>query len=224
MTDFMVSPTERSSSVTELGMYSSLPELYGADILFTTFTTKLLVGVQRKEISDLIASLQDGRLGKEVAQLQQCDVKLLIVEGKQRWSNEGILLNVYKNMKSFNKLQYRNALFSVRLRGVWVIESEDATDTAKICRQLDKFLDKDTHGSLLSRVSPKGDSWGRKGNRDWGIHVWTSFPGIGTTIAQDLYDKVGLPFKLTVTREELMEIKGMGKVRVDNLMKVLEGK
>jgi len=65
----LVAPTE-PMTLKALGTVSLVPEDYGSDFLWASPVFGL-VGVQRKEASDFVASVMDGRLDKELAQMKQ---------------------------------------------------------------------------------------------------------------------------------------------------------
>ena len=75
----------------KLGRVSSTPEKHGSDYLFLSGAG--LVGVQRKEVKDWVASCFDGRLAKELRQMRTLDLAVVVVEGKMVWSETGTLLS-----------------------------------------------------------------------------------------------------------------------------------
>ena len=76
---FLVSPTE-PPYVKRLGRTSSIPELYGADVLWESGRAGK-VGVQRKAYADLVDSVYDGRLGSGESRIpvRRCVLRLLAV-------------------------------------------------------------------------------------------------------------------------------------------------
>src|SRR5688572_29969153 len=119
----MVSAAE-PKSLQGLGTYSPLPEQYGCDFLIPCPVG--MVGVQRKEIHDLIASRGDGRLVRELAQMKQLDIAVLLVEGRLKWTSDGKLLS---SRTSWTRPQHLGLLFSVQSSGIWVNSATDIQDT-----------------------------------------------------------------------------------------------
>lgn len=209
------SPTE-PAALRALGTTSSLPERYGADFFWSA--QRQLWGVQRKEISDLIASKHDGRLEVELGQMTRLDVAVLIVEGRLRWTDDGDLLDGWNNL---SRRQLRGMLWTVRQRGLWVEYTDGHADTADTLRWLVDWSRKPRHSGLRGRPAPAG-SWGQVTNRDWGVHLLTSFQGIGFATAEAMWDHFdGVPIRWEVGEKELMDVPGVGKGRAKKLVKAL---
>lgn len=216
---FLIAPTE-PKRIAQLGKVSSIPENHGADIMILARPIRGLFGVQRKEISDLLASITDGRLGKEIAQMQRLSLRALIIEGRMQWTNEGELMHDYHKI---SRAALRGLLYSIRSRGVWVEYTDSLQDTITTLETMHRWADKEEHTSLLSRPGPKKDGWGRISNKDWGVHILTSFPGVGTGTAQNIYEYFGgVPLSWQITEKDLMAVAGVGKVRAKKMIEALE--
>jgi ERCC4-type nuclease len=212
----LISPTE-PALLKDIGRVSSQPERYGADFLWASRVG--LVGVQRKEINDLVSSLRDGRLAKEMGQWSNLDLAILVVEGKMQWSTEGYLLST----RQFTKAQLLGVLFSVQMTGAWSLQTETLSDTALVVKSLETWLSKDRHGTLRTRPKAQG-VWGSADNREWGIHLLQSFSGIGSEVAGRIYDHFsGVPMEFTCTEEELMDVQGIGRLRAMKMIEALSG-
>lgn len=210
-----ISPTE-PSAIKLLGTVSSLPERYGADVLL--LTPLGTVGVQRKECTDLVKSVHDGRLAKEVAQLQALSIAILIVEGKWRWTVDGQSLTA----RGWSRASHRGLMLSLQSSGLWVEYTDGLDDTIAFISQLEKWATKPRHVSTRTRPNPSS-SWGKAGSRDWGVHLLQSFDGIGADIAGRIYDEFGgVPLRWSVTAEDLLTVPGIGKKRAATLMEALD--
>lgn len=216
----LIAPTE-PPALKRIGVSSSAPEQYGVDVMWAV--TEGLCGVQRKELGDLVSSMQDGRLAKEIAQMQdKLQVAAVMVEGRGQWGVDGALLKGFG--PEVNRQQVRNFLYSIRLKGVWVEFTDDLNDTISAVRGLKRWTEKPTHDSLLKRPGPGGTSdWGKVTRREWAVHLLCGFDGIGVGMAQSIIDHFdGVPLQWEVTKEELMEVPGIGKGRAEKLMKALD--
>lgn len=213
----LIAPSE-PKSIQILGRRSSLPEKRGADIMFPAHGT--LVGVQRKEISDLIASLHDGRLGKEIAQMQSgLGIGALVVEGRLKWTNDGVLIKDFG--AEYTRTAHRNLLRSVQARGVWVESTDDAADTVTCVLELQAYLNKKSHSGLLKRPGP-ASPWGTVTNQDWCAHFLQGLDGVGPEMAQRILGHFGgLPLKWTVDVGELQQVAGIGKKTAEKLVNAL---
>ena len=204
-------------SLQGLGTYSPLPEQFGADFLIPCPVG--MVGVQRKEIHDLIASRGDGRLARELAQMKQLDIAILLVEGRLKWTSDGVLSS---SRSRWTRNEHLGLLFSIQSTGIWVNSSEGLTDSREYLAALEKWFMKATHKGIMTRPKPT-TLWGTRNDRDWGIHVIQSFDGIGPGVAGAIFDRFGLPMQWTVSKEELEMVPGVGKKRAGRMWETLNG-
>jgi DNA excision repair protein ERCC-4 len=218
MNAILVAPSE-PPLIKTLGTVALVPEAYGCDIMWAEPVLGGLVCVQRKEVSDLVKSVGDGRLAKECQQLLALTVKLavLVVEGQPHFSNEGVLLSQYQY---WTRAQHRSLLRSVQLQGILVDTTDSTADTVAYIGELAHWAAKEGHHSLERRPKPKGEptDWGVVTDRRWGMHLLQSVPGIGPGVAADIWDHCGgLPVKLAMSADELRQIKGVGPKTVKAL-------
>lgn len=219
MSMMLVSPTE-PRRIQRLGKLSSTPERHGTDILILEPPVRGLFGIQRKEVKDLLASLADGRLGKEVSQMQRLAIRALVIEGKMTWTNDGELMQDYVKI---SRPQFRSLMYSIRARGIWVEWADDLNDTVDVICGMRDWAAKEEHTSLLSRPGPKDSGWGKVTNKDWAVHVLTSFPGVGVKTAQSIYDYFGgVPLRWEVTEKDLAKVPGIGKVKARRMLDALD--
>lgn len=179
-----------------------------------------LCGVQRKAVPDLIASVRDGRLGKEFAQMERLTLRGLVVEGSPQWTLDGQLL---EGSTSWSIKQHRGILMSAQLKGIVVLTSRNHLDTLDAIHHMAEWSERDEQvSSLLSRGGPKPDKWGKLTDRATAIHVMSGIPMIGPELAARIFDTFGkVPLQWTVTEEELREVKGLGPKRAKSLMAIL---
>src|SRR5271157_3886406 len=84
---------------------SSLPERHGCDAV--TLTPRGMVGYQRKTLPDLQSSLIDGRLYRELSQLQSSaslSHAFLIIESELRRTIDGTLLDSTLTIRSVRSI------------------------------------------------------------------------------------------------------------------------
>lgn len=213
----LVSPAEPKPFYS-LGKVSSTTEKYGADFLIAS-PVYGAVGVQRKELQDLIASVRDERFGKELAQMKALGLGILLLEGRMQWTSDGLLVG----RSQWTAAQMQGLILSVQSLGFWIATTSTLDESIAWLSNLPKWLAKDRHGSLLSRpkVGAKG-VWGRADNRDWGIWLLQGFSGIGYGTAAAIYDHFkGVPLQWTVTEQEIQQVKGVGKGRAKELITAL---
>lgn len=216
----LISPTDRE--LHQLGRVSSLPEKWGCDVLIRTDNDQW-IGIQRKELKDFIASVQDGRLGEEVRRMNACgrlDVKVLLIEGRARWTNDGVYMgNGYG--AQWTLAQHRGMLWSAQLKGLWVDWTDSIQETRVWLRMFEQWCEKNKHNALDRRPGAIG-AWGTPDSREFGLHLIQGLPGIGPELAGRIYDEFkGVPWAWTVTLEQLMKVPGIGKKRAAEMLKTL---
>lgn len=204
-------------SLQGLGTYSALPEKFGADFLIACPIG--MVGVQRKEVHDLISSRADGRLARELAQMKALDIAVLLVEGRLRWTTDGVLST---SRSKWTRAQHLGLLFSIQSTGVWVNSAESVLESREYLSHLERWMMKETHAGIMTRPKPQ-TIWGSKSDRDWGIHVLQSFDGIGPGVAGAIFDLYGCPLRWTITKKDLEKVPGVGKKRADKMWHTLNG-
>lgn len=214
----LVAPTE-PPLLRALGKTSLVPEEYGCDFLFSS-TEFGLVGVQRKELSDFVASVLDGRLAKELGMMKRLGLSLLVLEGRATWTNDGLATWTSSRWRA---TQHLGTLWSIQLSGCWVITSTTVQETSTLISAFTRWTAKPRHIALESRPGPASDEWGKVGNREWGIHLLQGFRGIGPTNARDIYEHFGsVPLVWTVGLLDLVEVPGIGAVKAERLLDALD--
>jgi ERCC4-type nuclease len=221
----LVSPTDREllSLLGGKAISSYLPERYGADVL-AVVEGRGKLAIQRKTFpDDLLASLEDGRLTRELPLLAQVEYPVLIVEGRPMWTADGHLMQSWSSR--WTRAQLRNLLRSVwRVHGVAVEQTTDINDTAAAILEMEAWFRKDTHLSLLHR--PKNtakDTWGLADKRSMARYFLQGLPGVGPSLAEAIFDTFGkIPLRWSCTQKELMSVYGIGPKRAKALWEALE--
>lgn len=217
----LVSPAEHNM-LRGLGRTSPTPEKYGADFLITSKDLGI-VGVQRKEINDLVASVRDGRIQREVAMMKALGLGVFVIEGRIAWTTDGKLLS---KSSDWTIQQHYGVLWSLQLEGYWIHSTSDMVGTYQWLTTFAHWLTipSSKHRSVKTRPGPVAP-WGKAANRDWGIHLLQSFDGIGYELAGRIWDRFGgLPLRWEVDAAGLAEVAGIGKVRAEKMIGALVGK
>ncbi len=216
----LVAPTE-PKAFDVLGDRSSVPETYGCDFLGTP--QGRLVGIQRKTCADLVASLRDDRLSRELSQIQALHRSVLCVEGAWGWNSEGTATKVHggdgKGSSGFTRSQFDGVMLSCQVNGMIVLHSDGIADTIRQITQVVRFFERESHDSLFVRPKYRADEWGTAAHRGWAIHLLQSFPGISVVTAAAIYDAVGLPLRWDDDTAELLKlVPGCGPKRIAALL------
>ena len=215
----LISPTE-PYKIKEVGTVSSIPERNGCDMMIIKRGKR--TGIQRKEFpSDLLASLSDGRLYKQLHQMEALDRAMLVIEGYGRWTSDGELMDI----RAFNKAQLHGLIFTCAFEfGVEVFQVRDMGQTIELLNHLDVWAGKKSHTSMRRRPGPAKDSWGKLGNKSYALHFLQSFPDVGPELAERIIEHFGrVPVRWEIEGpEDLMLVKGIGKIKAQKIWEVLK--
>lgn len=197
---------------------STLCEQRGADFLFPAHGK--WVGIQRKEIQDFISSVQDGRLQKELVQLQVCTHRVLIIEGKIQWTTDGVMMGKGYG-RPWTRKQWRGITWGIGNRGILVEYTDDIQDTITTLDWLEQWYLKDNHNSLDRRPGPVS-LWGKPSNSDYQRHLVMGLPGVGPELADRIVRTFnGVPFGWNIEQGDLEKVEGIGKVKAKKIYECL---
>ena len=203
---------------------SSLPERHGCDIL----TLPGRIGFQRKTIPDLIASLYDGRLNRELSQIASSPLlkhAILVIEGRPQYTrDDSLILQFGGTGQPVSRDTFEALLCSVQLSGLFVFTTDNIRDTIRAIANINRWFLKPRHDSLSRR--PKGTStFGRRAqtnSKPFATHLLQSFPSVGPGLADAIYDTFGkVPLAWTVSEKDLERVPGIGKQRAETLYRAL---
>lgn len=221
MTLIYVSSTEHSRQLQALGKASTLPEAHGCDVLY--LAGKVRIGFQRKEARDFMASVSDGRLALELGQIQSSALitsAVFILEGQFDWTTDGQSTIPYATL---TRASFRSLITGIQLRGVIVHFSDDLDDTVRIISTVSGYLSKPRHSALSQRPNARS-AWGTKTSKAFALHLLQSFPGIGTEMADRIYNHFStIPLEWTCDESELSSIPGIGAKTATRLINSLKG-
>lgn len=182
------------------------------DILFTN--EEIWVGIELKEVDDLLSSFRSGRLFEQLAtMINSYDVTILLIYGFLGWSREGVLRTTgglkpsppWPNLKMLN-----GGLLSLQNNGVIVpLIMQNEQDVANYIMQCQEWYEKKEHGALLNRS--KAFAFGST-DQLHALHIVTGIPKVGGAIAKRLLAHFGSPYGvINATEEELLQVPGIGK-------------
>ncbi len=221
----LVSPTERDllPLLSGRAISHSLPEQHGADVLVVA-PGKGRLAIQRKTFpDDLLASLEDGRLAREIALLSQAQCPVLIVEGQPQWTADGHLMVPRANR--WTQVQLRNLLRSVWwVHGIAIEYTASIEDTAKAVLEMESWFRKEVHRSLLTRPKRVSrDSWRTSSQRDFALFFLQGLPGVGSVLAEAILERFGrIPMSWTCSLDDLKTVDGIGDKRARALWELLQ--
>lgn len=174
-------------------------------------------GVQRKELHDFLASLDDGRLAKELAQMKAAvTMPVLVLEGRIQIANDIVVTKGYGRPVTLSGLNKR--LLSIQSRDVSVVQTSEVATTAHFVLDHYEWSQAEGHATASTRPKPVG-GWGTRGSRDYQIHLLTALPGVGEKTAKSILDTLGrCPLTIDATLRELVSVPGVGPVMARRML------
>lgn len=223
----LVSPTESPAART-LGSASWRTEDFGVDFLWAAHGNWW--GVQRKALKDLVASVEDGRLSKERLQWSELWRCYLIIETGERGGAaprtmpNDTIVTLGSWGRPWTGAQLRSLTYSLMDQGVMVVWTADESETLLRVVELEIWSKKDNHHAATTRPAARANVFGERGNREYGVWLLSSLPGVGPEMAGRIWDHFGgLPVRMTCGMDELTKVKGVGKVTAKRIVDVFGG-
>lgn len=209
-----VSPTEPGPLREVAGRVSMFPESFGVDVLVAGQGE--MVGVQRKTVTDLIASVEDGRLAEQVVKMGRLDMAVILLEGRP-WFRNGALVHDGWG-RQISEEAWQRMLWTVRRAGVQVDQVDDLPGTVRYVEQLARWCESEGHSTLSVKGKKVVGRWGEKEAHHYRMQMLMGLPGVGAELAERILEQAGWPFELVV---ELDQVRGLGKKKVEAIRKVV---
>jgi ERCC4-type nuclease len=223
----LVSPTEPVELLEALeGVTSSLPEEYGCDVLL--HSRHGVVGIQRKTVPDLMASLEDGRLAHELHLMRAANAVMyvLVVEGRFVYDPQGRLTRGVVSTR-YDRRYIANLLLSLQAAHGMVLERTDNVHhTGVRVLEILGWLDSGEYSSLSRRPSVKSDDgwYGKPTAAEMTRWFYQGIPGVGPRLAKVLCDAFPLPESLVnASKEDMTALPGIGKPTAKRIWGFLHG-
>lgn len=202
-----------------------LCERYGVDFLWREQGSWW--GVQRKTVPDFVASLHDGRLQREAAQMvSRVSLPTIFLEGRAQFTATSGADGVHQTLTGVHHevtlQQWRSMMWSLAAAGITVTSTSGVPDTALTLKQMVKWTSKAKHTALTQRPKTVDSKWGTPTSRDFGVHILQGFDGVGPELAGAIFDHFGrVPLTWVADGVELEDVPGIGPTRAKKLRKAL---
>lgn len=167
------------------------------------------VVVERKAVLDLVSSIRDGRLFRQARRLASCEqTGVVLVEG--RWE---VLAETGMRRESV-----QGAVVSLGLiYGLTVFWTEDVHETARVLLFAAQQLSRVREGVAIRH------GYRPKSKRRLQQYLVEGLPGVGPSRAKALLERFGGVSRVFgATREELLEVEGLGKKLADRILWALQ--
>jgi ERCC4-type nuclease len=147
------------------------------------------VVVERKTISDFVASLHDGRWAQQIPRLQSAQFPILLLEGALEYSPDGkVMLRGQEQAWSPEYLD--GALLTAQRLGVYVAHCPSGPGAvARKLVSLQRWCDRLIHSTLEPRGA--GSLYSSDPAENAAIAMLCCLPGVGQSTSRRLIDKWG---------------------------------
>lgn len=211
----------------------------GFDMLL--YTNRGEFPIERKAIpGDLISSVQDGRLQRELIAMREVnpDLFLILLHGKFRFhKDDTVIMSDSKQVEDRIKRHWtrkgiRNLMRSLQLiEGAIIETAETDEELVQVIDEWQKYLDSNEHRSVRGRTRIDND-YTIPIKTERVRYFYAGLPcssgdrmrSLGIEKAKDLQEKYPVPIDLyTASIEDFMSIKGFGKILSENIYNFLRG-
>ncbi len=184
-----------------------------------------IAGIERKKIpSDLLASIEDGRLRRElIAMREECDFSILLLHGKFRFKDD--ILYDGKHPTRWNRKGIRNMLRTLEwVEGCFIEYAVDNIELVDTVHELAEYLDDKSHFSLKGRPGIQ-KIWAVPTKLEKIVHFYDGLPGIAAVRARALALRFPDPLQLyEASVDDISSIRGFGKSAAIEIHNFLRGK
>ena len=220
MSIIYVAPSEPEALRSVADHVSQHPERFGVDVLLVGAHNT--VGIQRKTVSDLVASLNDGRLAEQSVLMKglALDEVVVLIEGNVRFVDNSLMIGGWG--EKLSRKQFKRVLATLRASNIHVHPSESLEDTVHWVEVLGEWADVEHHSTLAPVGRTVAGDWGEKKRKHYQVQVLMGFPGIGKGLAERIVDVLGgLPF-MWKDKEALGAVPGVGKKKLRAMEELLD--
>ncbi len=193
-----------SNVVKELLKYNVLPKPEKLEV--GDYIVSDRICIERKRIDDFIDSIIDKRIFEQASRLKKAYEKPIIIVEGNRYS------------RNFNPNALRGAIISLIVDfGIPVIFSDSEEETASIIALLAKREQEEEKREIQIRGEKKIMS-----DREMQEYIVASLPYVNTVLARRLLEKFKTVENVfTASKEELLEVKGIGLKIADEIRRIL---
>jgi len=175
-----------------------------------------LVLIERKEVSDLVASVISNGLTEQARKMAAvAKMSILLIEGWMTCTYDGSIRTKSKVWRvRWNYLQ--NYLLGIQSHGFYLDYSPNQTMTVRRIVSLHEWSNREEHESLRGISIPPGAKYDP-------LKILSSFPGFNIVLADRMWKQFGtLRNIFNADWKKLIEVDGIGDVKAKSFTEVLD--
>lgn len=179
---------------------------------FLLYTQRGKIPIERKTPSDLIASISDGRLARELrAMREESRFYIVLLHGRFTYNKDDELV-MRGHGRKWTKKGVRNLLRTIELvEGAKLEYAETDEELVKVVQELQEYFDKTHHLSLKIRAGLE-TNWLVPTREEKVRHFYQGLPSISAIRARTLAKVFASPLDLFgASIDDLMKLPGFGR-------------
>jgi ERCC4-type nuclease len=206
----------------KLGIPTSVDLLDTGDFLLMPNNAAIVVGIERKTVSDMVGSLSSGRLRKQLTALRSvCTTSYLLVEGPLDFTQQDgkLLLKMGGRTSGWNFAAIHNFLSGLHMSGTGWGHTSSQLETVLWLTSLYKLLSKERVLEPQLVYHKQADELTQQ------ERVLCAIDGVGPKAAKLLLTKYGSISSLCklLAADGIIPVQGVGPITKDKLRKALVG-
>lgn len=190
------------------------------------FTNACTIGVERKKVpGDLLSSIEDGRLGREiVAMREDTDIQVILLHGKIKYKQDGTVYVGAKRQSHWTEKGITNLLRTIEyVERCYIEYANNDQALLTILEDLQEYMDKGKHLSLKGRPGIQKE-WIVSTSQERVIYFYQGIPGIRIVRAKYIQEKFPNPVDLFGANvDDISKINGIGKSTALGIYNFLRG-
>lgn len=192
----------------------------------TLFTNSGKVGIERKKVpGDLLSSVDDGRLNREILALrEECTVSIILLHGAIYYNKNDTVRLGKRTSYYWTRKGVTNLLRTIQyVEGCYLEQARNNFELVQVMHNLQEYFDRKEHLSIRGR-SPIRSDWIKPIYTEKVRYWMDGLPGVGARGAMLLTERFSTPMSLfQASIEEIMEVPGIGRALATGIYSFLRG-
>ena len=209
----IVITTNEPREIKNLFGEQALESPMGFDMLL--YTSKTPLPIERKKVpGDLLASVTDGRLAREISAMREVSqFFVVLLHGTIIYRKDDSVYMYGNKGRNWTKKGVRNLLRTLQfVEGAYIEYASTDEELVQVVNELQEYFDRQYHLSFRLRPSFQ-TNWIMPTRQEKVIYFFQGLPGISAIRAKSLSEKFPSPLNLyQASVDDITQISGLGNV------------